>query len=104
MVFRNYCGPKNGDGQKGWFSGILAVDLEKSHRKTAEAENSPLGPRGKKRVRSNMKILLVRKKIVGWKNKMLVGQFPVPKMEMSGIFGIPCNARPKNGRGGEKTP
>ena len=39
----------------------LAVDLEKFHPKTAEAENSPLGPRGKKGVRWNMKILSVRK-------------------------------------------
>ena len=52
------------------------MDLEKFHRKTAEAENSPLGPRGKKGVRWNMKIFSVQKTffLVGWKNKMLVGK------------------------------
>ena len=36
--------------------------------------------------------------------KKSVGEFPLPKMGMSGTSGIPCNARPKNGRGGKKRP
>ena len=32
---------------------------------------------------------------------MSVGEFPLPKTDMSGMSGIPCNARPKNGRGGK---
>ena len=43
------------------------------------------------------------KKIVSFK-KMLVGEFPLPRTDMSGMSGIPWNARPKNGRGGGKTP
>ena len=92
-------------------SGILGLDLERFHRKTAEAENSPLGPRGKKGVCWNMKILSVRKKnLVGWKNKMLIGQktfrlkkkmsvgeFPLPKWQWKCPY-IPWNARPKNGK------
>ena len=35
------------------------------------------------------------------KKQMSVGEFPVPRAEMSGI---PCNARPKNGRGGKTRP
>ena len=35
---------------------------------------------------------------------MAVGEFPLPKSDMSGMSGIPCNARPKNGRGGKKHP
>ena len=121
MVFRNFCGTnfffgRTPTGRKRCFSGMLAVDLDKLHQKTAEAENSPLGPRGKKGVRWNIKILSVGKKIVGWKNKMLVGkktvgekkmsvgEFPLPKTDMSGMSGIPCNARPKNSRGGKKKP
>ena len=86
--------------------------------KTAEAENSPLGPRGKKGVRWNMKILSVRKTFFCWlekqnvgcekklsvEKKISVGEFPLPKIDMSRMSGIPCNARPKNGRGGKKTP
>ena len=123
MVFRNFGGTnvlsgRTPTGRERWFSGILAVDLEKFYPKTAEAENSPLGPGGKKGVRWNMKILSVSNFMffVGWKNKMLVetknllveklsvGEFPLPKTDMSGMSGIPCNARPKNGRGGKKTP
>ena len=29
---------------------------------------------------------------------------PLPKKDMSGMSGIPCNARRKNGRGGENPP
>ena len=36
--------------------------------------------------------------------KMSVGEFPLPKTDMSGMSGIPWNATPKNGRGGEKPP
>ena len=36
--------------------------------------------------------------------KMLVGKFPLPKTDMFGMFGIPCNARPENSRGGKKRP
>ena len=45
---------------------------------------------------------------VGWKKnlsvekKRSVGEFPLPKTDMSGMSRIPCNARPNNGRGGEK--
>ena len=35
---------------------------------------------------------------------MSVGEFPRPETDMSGMSGIPCNARPKNGRGGKKRP
>ena len=65
-----------------------------------------------------MKILFVRnffvcrleKQNVDWtkkirlKTKMSVAEFPLPKTDMSGMSGIPCNARPKNGRGGKKRP
>ena len=34
--------------------------------------------------------------------KMSVGEFPLPKTDMSGMSGIPCNAGLKNGRGGKK--
>ena len=65
-----------------------------------------------------MKILSVRKtfflavrktkfwlenKFVRWK-KMSVEEFPLPKTDMSGMCGIPWNARPKTGRGGKKRP
>ena len=36
--------------------------------------------------------------------KMLVGEFPLPKTDMSGMSRIPCNATPKNGRGEKKPP
>ena len=35
---------------------------------------------------------------------MSVGEFTLPKTDMSGMSGIPQNARPKNGRGGKKRP
>ena len=52
----------------------------------------------------------MEKQNVGWKKnlavekKMSVGEFPLAKTDMSGMSGIPCNARPKNGRGGKKRP
>ena len=36
--------------------------------------------------------------------KMSVGEFPLPKTDISRMSGIPWNARPKNGRGVKKTP
>ena len=85
MVFRNFRGTnsffgRTPTGRERLFSGILAVDLEKFHPKTAEAENSPLGPRGKKGVRWNIKILSVRifffllaeKQNVSWKKNLSV--------------------------------
>ena len=36
--------------------------------------------------------------------KLSVGEFPLPKKDMSGMSGIPCSATPKNGRGGKKLP
>ena len=50
----------------------------------------------------------MEKQNVGWKKnlsveqKMSVGEFPLPKTDMPGMSGIPCNARPKNGRRGKK--
>ena len=85
-------------------------------RKTAEAGKNALGPIGEK---NEKKCHLDEKKklFVGWKNKMLVvkktcrlknkksvGEFPLPKTDMSGMSGIPWNARPKNSRGGKKRP
>ena len=71
-------------------------------RKTAEA--------GKKRIREKSEknsSFGTKKNFVGWKNKMLIGQktcrlkkkmsigeFPLPKTDMSGMSGIPCDARP----------
>ena len=52
----------------------------------------------------------VGKKKFGWKKnlsvekKMTVGEFPLPKTDMSGMSGIPWNATPKNGRGGKNPP
>ena len=52
----------------------------------------------------------MEKQNVGWKKKlsvdkkMSVGEFPLPKTDMSGMSGIPWNATPKNGRGGKKHP
>ena len=48
--------------------------------------------------------MLVEKKTCRLKKKMSVGEFPLPKTDMSGMSGIPCNARPKNSRGGKKRP
>ena len=84
-------------------------------RKTAEAgKKRPRAYRGEKK---GEKIVIWKKKVfcrlekrnVGWKKnlveeKMSVGEFPLPKPDMSGMSGIPWNATPKNGRGGEKTP
>ena len=50
------------------------------------------------------------KKNAGWKKnssvekKCQLGNFPLPETDMSGMSGIPGNARPKNGRGGKKRP
>ena len=72
----------------------MAVDLEKFHRKTAEAENSPLGPRGKKSVRWNMKILSAEKLFfVGWKNKMLVGKKTCRLKKKCRLENFPCQNR-----------
>ena len=83
-------------------------------RKTAEAgKKRPRAFRGKKR----KKVCHLEKKVfcrlekqnVGWKKnlsvekKMSVGEFPLPKRDMSEMSGIPWNARPKNGRGGKNT-
>ena len=84
-------------------------------RKTAEAgKKRPRAYRGvKKGKKSHLEkrgFCRLEKQNVGWKKnlsvekKMSVGEFPLPKTDMSGMSGIPCNARPKNGRGGEKTP
>ena len=85
-------------------------------RKTAEAgKKRPRAFRGEKK---GEKIVIWKKKVfswlekqnVGWKKnlsvekKMSVGEFPLPKTDMSGMSGIPCNARTKNGRGRKKTP
>ena len=48
--------------------------------------------------------MLVGKKTCWLKKKMSVGEFLLAKMDMSGMSRIPCNARPKNGRGGKKSP
>ena len=83
--------------------------------KRQRREKNALGPLGEEK---RKKIVIWKKKFfVGCKNKMLVGkktcrlgkkmsvgEFPLPKTDMSGMSGIPCNARPKNGRGGKKTP
>ena len=83
-------------------------------QKTAVAgKKSPRAYRGKKKKKSSFGM---KRFFVGWKNKMLVGEktcplknkvpvgeFPLPKTDMSGMSGTPCNARLKNGRGGEKT-
>ena len=45
-----------------------------------------------------------RKKNLSVEKKDSVGEFPLPKTDMSRMSGIPCNARPKNGRGGKKRP
>ena len=85
-------------------------------RKTAEAGGKrPRAYRGGKKGKKSSSGK--KKFFVGWKNKMLVGkktcrlekkmsvgEFPLPKTDMSGMSGIPCNARPKNGRGGKKSP
>ena len=48
--------------------------------------------------------MLVGNKTCRLKKKMSVGEFPLPKTDMSGMSGIPWNAGPKNGRGGRKRP
>ena len=84
-------------------------------RKMAEAgKKHPRAYGGKKREKKSSfekKVFgRLEKQNVGWKKnfsvekKMSVGEFPFPKTDMSGVSGIPCNARPKNGRGGKKTP
>ena len=85
-------------------------------RKTAEAGKTALGPIGggkeeKKFVIWKKKVFCrLEKQNVGWKKnlsvekKMSNGEFPLAKTDMSGMSGIPCNATPKNGRGGENPP
>ena len=81
-------------------------------RKTAEAgKKRPRAYRGEKgggKSSFGKKSFLSVEKTKCWlekncrlKNKMSVGEFPLPKTDMSGMSGIPCNARPKNGRGGK---
>ena len=48
--------------------------------------------------------MLVGKKTSRLKKKMSVGAFPLPKTETSGMSGIHCTARLKDGRGGKKRP
>ena len=48
--------------------------------------------------------MLVGKKTCRLKKQTSVGEFPLPKTDMSRMSRIPCNARPKNGRGGKKSP
>ena len=84
------------------------------HRKTAEVEKKrPRAYRGKKK---GEKFVIWKKKVfrplekqnVVWKKnlsvekKMSVGEFPLPKTDMSGMSGIPWKATPKNG--GKKKP
>ena len=86
------------------------------HRKTAEAgKKRPRAYRGGKKEKKSSSgkksflsvvknEMLVGKKTCRLKNKMSVGEFPLPNTDMSGLSGIPCNARTKNGRGGKKAP
>ena len=48
--------------------------------------------------------LLVGKKNLSVEKKMSVGEFPLAKTDMSGMSGIPWNATPKNGTGGNQPP
>ena len=60
--------------------------------KTAEAEKTPLGPRGKKNVRWNKKSLSVGRtfSFVGWGEKMSVGKkLSVGKKTSVGEFPLP---------------
>ena len=83
-------------------------------RKTAEAEKNALGPIGEKKGGKKVCQLETKKKFVGWKNKMLVvkknlsvekkmsvGEFPLPKAEMSG-HSLECKTEKWQRRG--KTP
>ena len=66
--------------------------------------------RGKIRHLKKKVFCRLEKQNFGWKKKfsvekkMSVGEFPLPKTDMSGMSGIPCYARPENGRGGPKRP
>ena len=72
------------------------------HRKTAEAGKNALGPiGGKKREKKSSfgkKIYWLEKQNVGWRKnlsvekKMSLGEVPLPKTDMSGMSGNPCNA------------
>ena len=65
-------------------------------QKTAEVgKKRPRAYRGEKK---GKKVCRLEKK------KMADGEFPLPKTDMSGMSRIPCNARLKNSRGGEKPP
>ena len=105
----------------GWRSSPAKTDMSgvpefpvMPDRKTAEAgKKHPRAYKAGGKRKKNCQ--LEKKKFVGWKNKMLVGknlsvetkksvgEFPLPKTDMSGMSGIPCRTRPKNGRGGKKT-
>ena len=115
MVFRNFRGTnfffsRTPTGQERWFSGILAVDLMKFHRKTAEAENSPLGKkrcplehenfvrsknlfsyRGEKKKKS---LSFGKKKFFfSWKNKMLLRKKTCRLKKKCQSENFPCQKR-----------
>ena len=48
--------------------------------------------------------MLVGKRNLSVEKKCRLENLPCKKTEMSGMSGIPWNARPKNGRGGKKPP
>ena len=96
-------------------SGMSGIPCNARQKKNTGGKKRPRAYRGKKR--GEEFVIWKKKVLVGWKNKMLVGiktcrlknkmsvgEFPLPKTDMSGMSGIPCNARPKNGRGGKTRP
>ena len=89
--------------------------LPKTCQKRQRREKNALGPTGEKKREKKCHLEKkvfgwLEKQNVGWKKnlsvekKMSVGEFPLPKTDMSGMSGIPWNATPKNGRGGKKPP
>ena len=85
-------------------------------RKTAEAGKNPLGPIGGEKKKKKVchfekksfssfgkKHCWLKKKNVGWK-KNSVGEFPLPKTEMSGMSKFPVMQDQKTAEAGKKPP
>ena len=97
------------------FQGMSGHSLECKTEKTAEAGGKPLGRRGKNKMSTGKNKMSVgnsflpvagkkcwlEEKIVGWKKKCRLENFPCHSKECPDI---PWNARPKKGRGGKKPP